>query len=132
MSGQITYRTRHMLLQVHPLLAASFVLAARSFNSPARYVEVTEGLRTMDRQEALVAAGKSWTLQSKHLHGHAIDVAIFVDGKPNWELLQYSDFNEVMQWAADYIGIGIVWGGAWKQRDGVHFELNGVKGVVGR
>ncbi|MDN0092724.1 M15 family metallopeptidase, partial [Yersinia ruckeri] len=35
---------------------------------------VTEGLRTIARQKELVAAGKSQTMNSRHITGHAIDV----------------------------------------------------------
>ena len=37
---------------------------------------VSEGLRTKERQRELVAAGKSRTLDSKHLTGHAVDLVV--------------------------------------------------------
>ncbi len=35
---------------------------------------VTEGMRTIERQKQLLAAGKSRTLRSRHLSGHAVDL----------------------------------------------------------
>ncbi|WP_192963081.1 M15 family metallopeptidase [Yersinia pseudotuberculosis] len=35
---------------------------------------VIEGLRTVERQKELVATGKSQTMNSRHITGHAIDV----------------------------------------------------------
>lgn len=36
---------------------------------------VLEGLRTEMRQETLMALGRSWTMKSRHLTGHAVDLA---------------------------------------------------------
>ena len=40
---------------------------------------VLEGLRSLERQKALVAAGASQTLKSRHLDGHAVDLGAWVD-----------------------------------------------------
>ena len=47
---------------------------------------VTFGMRTVEEQEALVAAGRSQTMKSKHLEGRAVDLMAYVDGKGCWEL----------------------------------------------
>ena len=39
---------------------------------------VTEGLRSVERQEQLVKSGASKTRRSRHLTGHAVDVAAWV------------------------------------------------------
>ena len=41
---------------------------------------VTEGVRTEKRQKELVAAGASQTMKSRHLTGHAVDLAAMVGG----------------------------------------------------
>ncbi|MFM7012456.1 MAG: M15 family metallopeptidase, partial [Betaproteobacteria bacterium] len=46
---------------------------------------VTEGLRTEARQKELVAIGASKTLRSRHLTGHAVDIAPFAAGKLRWD-----------------------------------------------
>ena len=40
---------------------------------------VIEGLRTLERQHKLVDSGASQTLKSRHLTGHAVDLAAWVD-----------------------------------------------------
>ena len=45
---------------------------------------ITEGLRTLERQKTLVAAGASQTLKSRHITGHAIDFAALVGGEVRW------------------------------------------------
>jgi uncharacterized protein YcbK (DUF882 family) len=42
---------------------------------------VIYGLRTVEEQEKLFAAGKSQTMKSKHLEGRAVDLMAYVDGK---------------------------------------------------
>jgi peptidoglycan L-alanyl-D-glutamate endopeptidase CwlK len=85
---------------------------------------VTEGLRTVARQKQLVAAGASQTMNSRHLTGHAVDVAALVDGKVRWDWTLYARIADEMKAAAKELGVPIIWGGDWKFRDGPHFELD--------
>ena len=39
---------------------------------------VLEGLRTVARQKQLVKAGASKTMNSRHITGHAVDLAVLV------------------------------------------------------
>jgi peptidoglycan L-alanyl-D-glutamate endopeptidase CwlK len=84
---------------------------------------VLEGLRTRKRQEKLVAAGASKTLNSRHLTGHAVDLGALVNGKVRWDWPLYAGIATAMKRAAAELKIPIVWGGDWKMRDGPHFEL---------
>ena len=85
---------------------------------------VTEGLRTPERQQQLVNDGFSQTMKSKHLTGHAVDLAAIVDGKVNWEKKYYVSLSEIMKKVAEEQGIKIRWGGDFKTFfDGPHFEL---------
>ena len=69
------------LAGVDPRLSAILILAATRFyvhNKRATKVRFTSGVRTHAEQRDLVNAGKSWTMNSYHLWGKAVDVAIFV------------------------------------------------------
>lgn len=86
---------------------------------------VIEGRRSQKRQAELVRLGKSWTMNGRHLTGHAVDLMALVGGKDAWEpWALYIAINTAMQAAATKLEIPIVWGGVWKQRDGVHWELD--------
>jgi peptidoglycan LD-endopeptidase CwlK len=86
---------------------------------------VIEGLRTRDRQTQLVAKGASKTMNSRHLTGHAVDLAPVIDGEIRWDWPPFYKINDAMQEAANRLGIAIVWGGSWISfKDGPHFELD--------
>lgn len=86
---------------------------------------VTEGMRTLERQRELVASGKSKTLNSRHLTGHAVDLAAIVDGKVSWEWKYYELLANAMKQAATELGVAIEWGGDWETfKDGPHFQLS--------
>lgn len=75
---------------------------------------VSEGLRTAARQRELVAAGKSKTLDSKHLTGHAVDLIVMTGGKPDWSPKAYTELARTFAQVALEFGIPIRWGGSWR------------------
>lgn len=85
---------------------------------------ITEGLRTKERQAQLVKEKKSTTKNSRHLTGHAVDLAAWVDNTISWEWKYYYQIADAMKKAASELKISIEWGGDWKSfKDGPHFEL---------
>ena len=78
---------------------------------------VIYGMRTVEEQEKLVAAGKSQTMKSNHLVGRAVDLMAYVDGKGCWELNVYDDLCDAMKEAAEELGTPIKWGAAWSEGD---------------
>jgi len=86
---------------------------------------ITEGLRTPARQAELVKAGASRTLNSRHLTGHAIDVAAMIGSEVRWDWLLYPRIAKAFKQASKELAIPIIWGGDWPRlRDGPHFELD--------
>ena len=86
---------------------------------------VVEGLRTKERQAYLLDAGKSRTLNSYHLTGHAVDIAPIVDGKVSWDWKFFHPMAAAMQKAADELDVKLTWGGSWKTfPDGPHFQID--------
>lgn len=85
---------------------------------------VTEGLRTPERQAELYKAGASQTRKSRHITGHAVDLAAWV-GQVRWDWPLYAKLAAAMKQAASELGTPIVWGGDWVTlKDGPHFELD--------
>lgn len=86
---------------------------------------VTQGLRTIAQQRQYVADGKSRTMNSRHLTGHAVDVVAYRDGAVSWTASDYDPIAKAFKAAAEELDIPIVWGGDWKSfLDCPHFELD--------
>lgn len=85
---------------------------------------VLEGLRSRKRQEELVAKGASKTMRSRHLTGHAVDIAPLDGGKVSWAWPLYHKLAPVIKQAAKDVGVPIEWGGDWRSfKDGPHWQL---------
>ena len=78
---------------------------------------VTQGLRTIEEQEALVAKGASKTMKSKHIDGLAVDLMAYVGGRGCWELNVYDEIADAMKAAAQELDVPIRWGAAWHISD---------------
>ena len=118
----LSRRSRDRLVGVHPDLVQ--VVEAAIARTPVDFM-VTEGLRTPKRQAALVRAGASRTLNSRHVTGHAVDVCALVEGKVRWDWPLYPRIAGAFKAAALALDVPIVWGGDWPRlRDGPHFELD--------
>ena len=86
---------------------------------------ITEGVRTMKRQRELLAAGATRTLKSRHITGHAVDVAPVIGGKLSWDWPPFHLIADAFKKAAEELKVPIVWGGDWRTfKDGPHFELD--------
>ena len=86
---------------------------------------VLEGMRDAVRQKKLVESGASQTLNSRHLTGHAVDVAALVEGRVRWDWPLYGRIAAAFKAAARDLDTPLIWGGDWPRlRDGPHFELD--------
>ena len=122
MSFRLSQRSRTRLRGVHPDLIAVVEAAIR--RTEVDFM-VTEGLRAPARQAALLKAGASRTLNSRHLTGHAVDVAALVEGQVRWDWPLYGRIAEAFKAAARELRVPLTWGGDWTRlRDGPHFELD--------
>ncbi len=115
-------RSLKCLEGVHPDIAA---VVRRADELGARF-HITCGLRTVEEQTRLVKAGKSRTMKSRHLTGHAVD---FVVAEPGGGVsYDHGDMAEcaaLFKRAAKELGIAIEWGGDWKSFvDTPHIELD--------
>lgn len=120
MTYALSTKSQDRLKGVHPRLVAVVKLA---ITISAVDFAVLEGVRTVERQKELLAAGASQTMRSRHLSGHAVDLGAIVGGQVRWDWPLYDKIAEAMKEAAKQLGTPIEWGGEWKMRDGPHFQL---------
>jgi peptidoglycan L-alanyl-D-glutamate endopeptidase CwlK len=85
---------------------------------------VLEGLRTVERQKQLVSQGASKTMNSRHITGHAVDLAPMIGGKIRWDWPLCHKLAKIVKAAAADEKVPLVWGGDWRAfKDGPHWEL---------
>lgn len=114
-------RSRTNLEGVHPDLKAVMLHAIKTSTID---FTVLEGLRTIERQRELYESGASKTMNSRHLTGHAVDIAPYVNGAISWHWPYYYELADVVKSAANDLRIPLEWGGDWaKFKDGPHWQL---------
>ena len=120
MGYKLGTRSLQNLSGVHPDLVAVVKLA---ISITEQDFTVIEGIRNINRQRELLKAGKSTTMNSRHITGHAVDM---VPWPVDWnDLERFEVMSEAMKAAAEELDIPIVWGGDWKSfYDAPHFELD--------
>ncbi|MFV8800305.1 M15 family metallopeptidase [Yersinia sp. LJYL362] len=117
--GQIS---EHNLRGIHPDLV---LIVRRALTLCTVDFRVIEGLRTSERQRQLVKNGRSQTLNSRHLTGHAVDLAPLINNQIPWDDWHAFEWvAKAMKQAAIEMELPLQWGGDWKTfKDGPHFEL---------
>ena len=120
MTYKLGTRSLQNLSGVNPDMVA---VVSKAIEITEVYFTVIEGIRNINRQRELVKAGKSTTLNSRHLTGHAVDMVPY---PVDWEDIdRFELMAEAMKEAAEELDIPIVWGGDWKSfYDAPHFELD--------
>lgn len=111
-------RSKENLEGVHPDLVK---VVERAIQITEQDFTVIEGLRSVERQKQLVANGSSRTMNSRHLTGHAVDIAPW---PISWEWDKFYIIEDAVKQAARELDIPIEWGGDWKTfKDGPHWQL---------
>lgn len=118
---QLSQRSRQRLEGVHPDLVRVVERASRT--SSIEFL-VLEGARSLERQRELLKKGASRTVNSRHLSGHAVDIAPLIEETPSWHWPHYHSLAWVIQHAALGENVPVIWGGDWTSfPDGPHWEL---------
>lgn len=100
-------------------LAVQMAYYSRSRMSVADVRRMYAAAGLYDPTEAECKTANTWTLDSKHIQGKAIDFVPVKNGKYWWTAP-----DEVWE-AMGEIGenCGLKWGGRWKNKDCPHFEM---------
>lgn len=119
MSFKLGPKSLEKLKGVHPDLQR---IVHRAIDISEADFTILEGLRSIERQKTLMAAGKSKTLHSRHITGHAVDITPF---PISWDWKDYPPIEKAMKRAAKDLGIDLEWGGDWKSfPDAPHWQLS--------
>jgi len=114
-------RSLSRLEGVHPDLVR--VVRKAAALSPLDFT-VLEGVRTVARQKQLLAQGATTTMKSRHLNGHAVDLAPMVSRTVRWDWPLYHRLAAIVKDAATDEAVPIEWGGDWTSfKDGPHWQL---------
>lgn len=115
-------RSLKCLEGVHPELVR---VVKRADELGARF-HITCGLRTEVEQHRLVKAGKSRTMKSRHLTGHAVDFVVAEPGGGvSYDHADMKACADIFKQAAKECGVAIEWGGDWRSFvDTPHIELD--------
>lgn len=91
---------------------------------------VVEGVRTLAKQKEYFSKGKSKTMRSRHLTGHAVDLAPILDtdgdgdSELSWNAKHFKPVMDAMKHAALELKIPLELGGEWKSFvDMPHYQL---------
>jgi len=119
MAFKLSKRSLNKLEGVHPDMVAT---VKRAIELTTVDFGVTYGVRTLEEQKKLYAAGRSQTMKSKHLiqdtgYSHAVDLVAYDGPNVVWELNVYDNIADAMAEAANEVGCPIKWGAAWSVGD---------------
>lgn len=122
---QLNERSKNNLKNVNSKLVDLVNLVAKNIDKelPGYSFIVTEGLRTLERQKQMVSEKKSKTMNSKHLTGNAVDIALLKDNTITWNASEYKKISVLFKKYAKELNINLIWGGDWGW-DSVHFEIS--------
>lgn len=117
-SVQMAYRSRLLYTEVSGALGVAMANALKPVI--VRYVKAmykAAGLYAIADADAIVP--NTWTLESKHIVGEAVDLAPAKEGRAWWKA------PEAVWLRMGAIGEshGMAWGGRWKNHDTPHFEI---------
>ena len=108
----LSSRCELRLAGVHPDL----VRVTRRAAAGGALFRVVEGMRTVERQRQLFESGATKTMDSRHLTGHAVDVApLDGEGNVSWAWSLFFPLADAFRAASIAEGVPVVWGGAWGQ-----------------
>jgi len=116
MTYQFSQRSLDNLKGVHEDLVS---VVTRALELTEQDFMVIEGLRTEERQKQLVAEGKSKTMNSRHLTGHAVDIVPY---PVSWEWEDFRPVVNAMRKAAKELGVDVEHGFDWGW-DAPHHQL---------
>ncbi len=123
---KLSNKSKERLEGVHPEMVS---VVERALQLSPYDFGITEGERTYEKQVENVEKGVSQTMKTLHFKQedgfvHAVDFAVYVNGKITWDVRYYRKVMQAFFTAAIELGVQMEAGGLWFDFvDGPHVQL---------
>ena len=121
------------MIGMHPILSFAVEMAIKETKQDFGILN-TGGVRTDAQQKSLYAQGRTkegkkvtWTLDSYHQYGLAVDLVAYKDGKYTWKDKYYKEITRAMKAVIKKHGLPIDHGFDLWGKDKPHWQLTGFK-----
>ncbi len=126
-------RSRRNMIGLHPLLAFAVEKAIQRTKQDFGILN-KGGIRTNAEQAIMYAQGRTtegskitWTLDSYHQYGLAVDLVAYVNGKFSWNEKYYPKIAKAMKQVISEYNLPIEHGFDLWGKDFPHFQMTGFK-----
>ena len=130
---KLSNRSRKNMIGLHPILGFAVEMAIQRTEQDFGILD-KGGVRTDVEQAAMYAQGRTtegrkitWTLDSYHQYGLAVDLVAYIDDKFSWKVKHYTKITEVMKEVIRKYSLPIEHGLDLWGKDYPHWQLSGFK-----
>ncbi len=125
----LSNRSMSQLIGMNPILSFAVCMTIQRTKQDFGILR-RGGVRTHKEQAEMYAQGRTtpgnkitWTLNSKHKDGNAVDLVAFVDGKPTWEDKYYKEIEIAMKSVIKDYALEIDYGFDLWGKDKPHWQI---------
>lgn len=131
-------RSLSNLVGVHPILGFAVTEAIKITKQDFGIVN-RGGVRTDEEQQAMYNQGRltegnkvTWTLNSFHQYGLAVDLVAYVRNEFTWDEVYYEEIVNAMKEVIELHNLPIQWGFDLWQKDLPHWQITELDGTDAR
>ena len=125
----LSNRSMVQMIGMNPIIAFAVTVAIQRTKQDFGIFK-KGGVRLTLEQVEMYAQGRTkpgikitWTLNSRHCSGNAVDMVAVVDGKPNWEHKYYNEIEIAMKSVIKDYNLPIDWGFDLWGKDKPHWQI---------
>ena len=134
MGYKLGRKSRKNMIGLHPILAFAVEMAIKETKQDFTILS-TGGVRTDEQQLQMYAQGRTsegtkvtWTKDSYHQYGLAVDTVAWVNGKPSWDVKYYEEIARAMKAVIKKYDLPIDWGIDLWNKDYPHWQISKLDG----
>lgn len=126
---KLSNRSLAQMIGMNPILSFAVCMAIQRTKQDFGILK-KGGIRTHKEQAEMYAQGRTkpgkvitWTLNSSHIAGNAVDLVAFHNGKPTWEDKYYKEIEIAMKSVIKDYNLPIDWGFDLWGKDKPHWQI---------